>query len=169
MGLFKEFATDQRNETEGVWVELGDTVRLKLKRAGGANKDFENMQTEKMKPFQRRIRASGGSIPNNLLSAMRKINLECFVSTVICGWQTKMKEDGKAVWVDGIEGFKVDEETGKRSAIEINEPSDLWPVTEANMRKALEELPDFFDVVADFASDAAAFREEGLEAMEGNS
>lgn len=170
MSLFKEFATDQDNEKSGVWTELGDNSKLKLRRAGGSNKEFEVLQTELTKPFQKRIRLSGGSIPNTLLSTMRKISVECFSKTVVCGWQTKIKdEEGNESWHDGIEGVDIDEATGKRSERSIQTEKDLWPVTETNIRKMFTEFPDFFEVVMEVASDAAAFRDEGLEAMAGNS
>ena len=160
MGLFEEFATDDKEEVEGVWAEMSEGVKLKLKRAGGANKAYESMHLAKLKPYRNRLK--GGTVPPVMLPIMRGINRECFAKTVVADWQTKIGEE----WHSGIQGFE--EVDGRTQSIAVNGPSDLWPVTEKNIKLMFEALPEFFELVAAFADDAAAFREEGLETIEGN-
>lgn len=62
MNLFRQFGTDPKLETEGVWLDYGPNskgvhTRIKVRRAGGANKDFTKALERASKPLKRVIQS----------------------------------------------------------------------------------------------------------------
>ena len=152
MGL-KDFGTNKGNEKDGLWFEVDDEIQVKLRRAGGGNKAFEKMTEALLKPQRRRL-ASG----NLSVDKIREINRECFLKTVICGWRTLVN----GTWCDGITPWK-EEEDGTMVVEEVEDASDLLPVSPENLRKVLQDFPELFDLLTRLADDASAFREESLK------
>jgi len=165
MGLNSNYATNPKAEAEGCWFELDETTKVLLRRAGGANKEYDTTHTELLQPYMRRLKVgAGGKIPPGLVEPLKAVSRLTYARSVIKGWQTKVNGE----WQDGIEPYTVDEE-GACEAAPLETAADLMPVTEKNILKLLENYPEVYTDILEICSEADAFRAEELEVMEGNS
>ena len=60
MSLYKLFKTDEKLETDGVWLEYGQTeegkpIRIKIARAGGRNVAFAKALEKATRPYRKAI------------------------------------------------------------------------------------------------------------------
>lgn len=149
MGLNNQFKTDDILETKGVVLDYGDT-RIRVARAGGANKRFGLALTKATKPHRRLIQA-GLLDPDRSNFIMRDV----YARTVVIGWETKGK-DGE--FKSGIDPADMGEPEG-----------DLVSVCPANVLKVFNHLPDLFMDVQLQAQEHAIFRAELDEVSAGNS
>ena len=124
MSLRSQFKTSPKLETEGVWLELGNT-RIRLARAGGQNQKY-NAAMEKVSKLHRR------AIENELLSSEKSLAIlrDVYADTVVLDWETNIGTEDNPNWVEGIEP----ETPG----------ADLLPVTRENIIATFKELPDLF-------------------------
>lgn len=79
MDIAKRFGTDKQAEVEGVWIDMGDTSRVRLARVG--NPRYEDLRRRLRAPY-----AAGGfrSIPDDVqLQIYRRLLAE----TVIIDWE----------------------------------------------------------------------------------
>ena len=165
MGLNDSFGTDVKSEAEGTWFELDGETKVRLRRAGGGNKDYDKLHSQLLQPHMRRLRLAGGNkIPPGLEEPLKQIQRVCYARAVIVGWQTKI--DGQ--WCDGIEPYELNDE-GSPVAVKLEGAEGLLNVTEKNLTKLLEDYAEAFVVIQELCGDATSFKEEVLEAMEGNS
>jgi hypothetical protein len=165
MGLNKNFGTDPKRESEGAWFELDEDTKVKLRRAGGGNKEYEKLHTKLLQPHMRRLRMTQGTrIPPGLEEPLKEIQRMCYAKTIIVGWQTKVGSQ----WYDGIEPYTLNEEDAPE-AVPYENSSELLPVTEKNLMKLLKDYPEAFTTILELCADASAFKDDMLEAMEGNS
>ena len=165
MGLNSNFATDPKKESTGEWFELDEETKVLLRRAGGGNKEYEKLHTKLLQPHMRRLRMTQGTrIPPGLEEPLKEIQRICYARTIILGWKTKV--DGQ--WCDGIEPYTLTED-GAPKAVKYSEASELLPVTEKNLSNLLKDYPEAFTTIMELCADASAFKDEALEAMEGNS
>lgn len=165
MGLNSNFGTAPHKEAEGAWFELDEDTKVKLRRAGGGNKEYDKLHSKLLEPHMRRLRmAHGKRIPPGLEEPLKAIQRTCYSRTVIVGWQTKVNGE----WYDGIEPYQLNDD-GAPVAVPYEEASDLFPVTEKTIAKALEDYPEALLTIMELCGDATAFKDEMLEAMEGNS
>jgi hypothetical protein len=165
MGLNSNFGTDPKRESEGTWFELDEETKVRLRRAGGGNKEYDKLHSKLLEPHMRRLRMAGGKrIPPGLEEPLKEIQRVCYARTVIAGWQTKVNGQ----WCDGIEPYELNDEEAPE-AIPYETASDLLPVTEKNLAKLLKDYPEAFTTILELCADASAFKDEGLESMEGNS
>jgi len=81
MSLYKQFKTDESFETRGVTLDYGDGVRIRIARAGGANKKYLRATEKLSRQYRNQIRMGtfSGETAN-------KVMQEVFVETVILGW-----------------------------------------------------------------------------------
>ena len=89
--LYKAFGTDKNLENgAGVILDYGELGRVKIHRAGGANKRFNTFLAAKTKPYRRQIEA-------DLMPADKatQIMAEVYAETVIIGWENVKDENGK--------------------------------------------------------------------------
>lgn len=140
MNLYSQFKTDESLETEGVWIEYGETedgkpIRIRIARAGGANQKFAKALEKATRPYKKAIQT--GTLDNKTADRLYR---EVFVDTIVLGWENVQGPDGK----------------------------DL-EFTRENVLKLFADLPDLFTDLREQASSAAIFREELLEADLGNS
>lgn len=165
MGLNRSFGTDPAAEKEGAWFEFDDETRVKLRRAGGGNKEYDKLHSKLMEPHMRRLRMTKGlKIPPGLEEPLRQIQRTCYARTVIVDWQTKI--DGE--WWSGIEPYEVDEE-GRPRPVEFEGKDALLRCTEANMVTLLKDYPEAFNMILELCGEAEGFRTDLEEAVEGNS
>ena len=151
MGLRAQFATDHSLETTGIIIDYG-TDRVKIARAGGANKAFVRLLDIKTKPFRRAI-AVGAFDNEHSLLIMREI----YAEAVILDWEHNTGTLTEPKWEKGIDP-KDAGMTGK----------GLLPVTVENVMKVFINLPDLFMDLQQQAQAGALFRTEINEADLGN-
>ena len=140
MSMFELFETNPALETEGVWIDYGD-FRVKVGRAGGANKKYLSFAELKTKPFRRAIQA--GTMPEE---RSRSLIYEIYARAVILDWQVADGEEGK--WKSGIpkkDGGSLD-------------------FTEQNVIDTFKQLPALFTDIQQCAEGIALFRKEEMEA-----
>jgi len=154
MGLKGQFATDQSLETKGIVIDYGDD-RIRIARAGGANKAFVRLLEAKTKPLRRAIAV--GAIDNDRsLAIMREI----YADTIILGWEANMGTLTRPEWRSGIRPSDAGEDVGN--------DKELLPVNKENILKVFNNLPDLFIDIQQQAAAGALFRAEINEQSVGN-
>jgi hypothetical protein len=148
MSLSKMFKTDDSLETGGIVLDYGNT-RIRIARAGGANKKFAKLLAKMVKPFQRAIAA--GSFDNEQSVMILK---EAYAKTIILGWQTK--HDDK--WADGVDP----EDMG------LPGDAGLQPANFDSYMAVFANLPELFHDLMEQAQKIALFRADLTEAGSGN-
>jgi len=90
MSLYKKFATDPSVESDGVVLDYGDGCRIRVRRAGGANKEY-------IKALEKFSRSHRFQIQSNRISfdESRRILVEIYASTIVLGWEGVTDKDGK--------------------------------------------------------------------------
>lgn len=86
----ERFATDETLETEGVWVEAGSGLRLKIARLNNAA--YEEELRRLGKPYVRQIRL--GTVDNSVLET---IAIKAVAKHVLKGWEGLEDEKGKTI------------------------------------------------------------------------
>lgn len=144
MSMFEQFETNPALETEGVWIDYGD-FRVRVGRAGGANKKYLSIAELKTKPFRRAIQAR--TMPEE---RSRTLIYEIYAKTVILDWQVADGEDenGDTKWKSGIP----------------KKGGGTLDFTEENVINAFKQLPALFTDIQQCAEDIALFRKEEMEA-----
>lgn len=134
MGLYDQFETDNKKESEGIILNYGknskgDPIDIRIARAGGANAKFARVAEVVMRPYRRHI--ANESIDINVVEdLLRKV----YAKSVVLGW----------------------------SGVEDRDGNDL-PFTEDNVVKILTDLPDLFKDIRDMAEKQALFKRDALE------
>jgi hypothetical protein len=131
MSLSKQFKTDRSAETDGVVLDYGDGVWIRIARAGGANKKYLRALERLGRKYRRQIQLE--TLPEEVA---RKLFRETYAETVVLGWGGITQED------IGSEG---------------DEPVEF---TKANCVALFENLPDLFLDVQSQAQNMALFRAE---------
>lgn len=95
MNLYGLFKTDESLEVGGIFLEYGLTddgkpIRIKVARAGGANKAFAKALEKATKPYRKALQS--GMMSNEQAD---KLYREVFVDTVVLGWENVQGPDGK--------------------------------------------------------------------------
>lgn len=139
MSLYKLFKTNENLETDGVWLEYGQTekgepIRIKIARAGGHNSAFSKALEKATRPYRKAIQT--GMLDNKTADKLYK---EVFADTVVLDW----------INVEGPDG----------------QPMEF---KRENVLKLFEDLPDLFADLREQANNVALFREEVREADLGN-
>ena len=140
MSLYKLFKTNENLETDGIWLEYGQTadgkpIRIKIARAGGHNVAFSKALEKATRPYKKAIQT--GMLDNKTADRLYK---EVFAETVVLDW----------INVEGPDG----------------QPMDF---NKENVLKLFEDLPDLFVDLREQAGTVALFRDEVREADLGNS
>ena len=151
MGLSGQFATDVSLETNGITIDYG-TDRVKIARAGGANKKYEKLLEAKTKHLRRAIVV--GAVGNDQSMAILR---EVFAETIVLGWEVNKGTEAEPKWEKGIEP-KDAGETGEK----------LLSCNSSNYKKVFIHLPDLFLDIQQQAQAGALFRLEVNEAQAGN-
>ena len=140
MSLYKLFKTNENLETDGIWLEYGQTekgepVRIKIARAGGHNSSFSKALEKATRPYRKAIQT--GMLDNKTADKLYK---EVFADTVVLDW----------INVEGPDG----------------QPMEF---KRENVLKLFEDLPDLFADLREQANNVALFRDEVRESDLGNS
>lgn len=142
--LYKNYATNQDLEVQGIFFEAGEfeengetkKIRFKLARSGGANKAFAKALERETRPYR-----SGGKIRSTLTNEKADAAyLKAFCSTVLLGWENVRDRNDQPI-----------------------------PFSPEAAERLMEELPDLYNDLKETASNSAIFREDVRETDLGNS
>lgn len=88
--IYDKFGTDKKAEQEGIILDYGDGMEIRIARAGGSNVKFE-------KAVQQKMRKYGLQAKHDLLEPeqQREIFREVLAETVVLGWKGFTDPDGK--------------------------------------------------------------------------
>lgn len=94
MSLYKSFGTDTSLEKTGILLEYGNNskgkpIAIRIARAGGANKRYENVLDVRLKPYRRQLQTE--TMPKDL---QEKLLMEVYAETVVLGWENVEDESG---------------------------------------------------------------------------
>jgi hypothetical protein len=86
------FGSDAAKETDGVVIQYGTTLRVRLARAGGANISFAKVMEEVRRPFAR-------IIANELLpeETARTMLYEAYARSVVKEWSGMLDDNGTEI------------------------------------------------------------------------
>jgi hypothetical protein len=149
MGLSKLFKTDERIETDGVVLDYGDT-RIRIARAGGANKKYVKLLEKMTRPIRRAL--ANGAVDDDRANDILKA---AFAKTVILGWQTKVNGE----WITGIDPKDLGMEG---TALQLANPDNYLKVFMA------PGMNDLFIDIREQAETSALFKADIDEAAAGN-
>jgi hypothetical protein len=153
MGLKSMFKTDASLEKKGIILDYGKT-RIRIARAGGANKRFAKTLERLSKPYRRAIQTEtlDTDLGNEVLH-------QVYAEAVILGWEenTGVSDEGEKTWTSGINP----EDAGVES-------EDLLPVNRENILKVFKNLPDLFTDIQQQSQKVALFRQDVMETDAGN-
>jgi hypothetical protein len=87
--IYEKFATDKKAEQEGIMLDYGDGLEIRIARAGGSNIKFEKVVQQKFKKYDRLLK-------NDLLETeqMREVMREVLAETVVLGWNGVTDKEG---------------------------------------------------------------------------
>lgn len=89
MGLYKQLKTVPDFETNGVWIDYGE-FKIKIARAGGANKNFAKCAEKLSRPYRRAIQTGMISVDK-----AEEILLQVYAKSVILDWEDVTDENDK--------------------------------------------------------------------------
>ena len=138
MGLFSDFKNDDSAEKDGQWFQYGNNTRIKIARAGGANKVYQKRLDAVSRPYRRQIATD--TLTNEQAT---DILMQVYASVLVKGWETKRDER----WESGIE----------------NEEGELVQFNTDNVLSTFRSLPDLFTMVRDDAQKGAHYRANLME------
>lgn len=97
MSLYKQFETNAAVETAGILLQYGKTedgrpINIRIRRAGGANKQYTKLMEVRVKPHRRQI--LNETIDRSLTDDLVK---DVFAETVVIGWENVEDRAGKAI------------------------------------------------------------------------
>lgn len=90
--IYDKFGTDKKAEQEGIVLDYGDGMEIRIARAGGSNVKFE-------KAVQAKMRKYGLQAKHDLLEPeqQREIFREVLAETVVLGWQGFTDREGNTL------------------------------------------------------------------------
>lgn len=142
--LTKTYATDDKKESEGVWIDVGvegDTVaRMRILRMGQSNKKF----AKRFATLSKKLRLVRGNKQALEAKALR----EAFVETCLLEWEN-------------IENIN--------KALPGETKEEFMPLTRDNALKLFEALPELFDMIVGQAMELENFQSEANEEEAKNS
>jgi len=87
--LRKLYGTDTNKETDGIWQDMGDGIRMLIARVG--NPKYQKLFQKLSKPHRKAIRR--GNLKEDVAE---KLMIECTAETILLGWEG-VELDGKAL------------------------------------------------------------------------
>lgn len=90
MGTYQAFGRNESREQEGVIVDLGESGKFRLARAGGSNKRYQKSLESGMRPHRRAFQQ--GTLSDEVANA---VLLNAFCDAVVLGWEGVTGPDGQ--------------------------------------------------------------------------
>jgi hypothetical protein len=145
------FKTNPEAETKtGVLLDYGD-FRITIIRAGGANKKFSKLYTERTKPYKRQMDTE--TLDENV---SKDLMIKLYADAVIIDMDVKDNEnstENKPVYIQGI----------------FTPEGTILPYVRENVIKFFKDLPELFTDVVSQANLISLFRAEEQDAEIKNS
>jgi len=145
MSMYDAFKTDAKKEAEGIIVDF-TTFRVRIRRAGGANKLYSKTMEKLVAPHRRMLQL--GQLPE---ATMKAIVAEGYAKAIVVDWEYKHEDAG-----DGLS----DPVVVWKSGIELADGS-MGEVTPDNVKDILIEVPYIFDVIKEAAENITSFSNDG--------
>lgn len=142
MSLRESYATDPEKEVNGVEVVIDDGVYFTLRRAGGANKEWQKQLDRVTKPWRRQMQL--GAMKEEVAAPLYR---EAFVKANMIAWR-------------GVSQYDV---TGK-----VEDKDTPFTFTHANAIALFDALPESYIKAQEASRDIENFRENALEEEAGN-
>ena len=134
MGLRSQFKTDTGIEVTGVWIDYDGGCRIKIARAGGANKRYLKAMEALSRKYKRQLNLE--ILP---VEVGNKLMREVFATTIVLEWKGVTEEDlGRADHGDSAE----------------------VPCSVEAAMELFEFMPDIFSDLQECANSIAIWREE---------
>lgn len=92
MSIYKKFQTNSKHETEGVILDYGDGTKIRIARAGGANKDYVTALEKLTRKHRRQIQLD--VLPSDV--SIRLVH-ELYADTVVLGWEGVTDPEGNPI------------------------------------------------------------------------
>lgn len=143
MSIKSIFGTDPKVERDGAWLDFGE-FRVRVARAGGANKSYQRALEEESREHRRVIELNALD-PELAEDILRRV----YARAVVRDWETK--RDGEMV-----------------QGIELEDGAELLPVNPENVLAAFRAFPDLFSTIQADAASIAMFRAGLRESAAGN-
>lgn len=99
--LFARFKTDQSREEEGVWIDFGDGIRVKIRRF--SSKASVEIRNRLQKPYAEMLRR-GGSLPD---SVAEEILNRQIADGVIADWEGIEDDNGQPLSATSENKYKI--------------------------------------------------------------
>ncbi len=90
--IYDKFATDKNAEQQGVTLDYGDGLEIKIARAGGSNVRFEKAVQARMRKYE--LQSKHGLLEPE---QMRTIFREVLAETVVLGWSGVTDREGNTL------------------------------------------------------------------------
>lgn len=90
MSLYKKFGTSKSAEREGITVDYGDGIKVRVARAGGSNREYIARLEQISRKHRRQIQLD--ILPEDVAG---KITRELYADTIILGWEGVTDREGK--------------------------------------------------------------------------
>ncbi len=152
MGQLKSIQVDPQLQTDGIWVDYFDDIRLKIARLG--TDEYLKYVRRLRKPHERRIRREGETTSK----VLQKLVVKAVATKILVDWEgmeeQKVDENGEKVF-DGI---------GDPVLIEVP-----YSAEKAEEYMADISFRDFYEDVIEISNTAENYYVEQLEESEGNS
>lgn len=89
MSPYAMFQTDAKLEKDGIILDYGD-FKLRIARAGGANRRYERLLEQRTKPIRRALQTDAPGLKRRVEPILREV----FAETVVLGWEGVVDRDG---------------------------------------------------------------------------
>ncbi len=89
MSTYSAFATESSLETNGITLDFGNAGKVRIARAGGANKKFEKAMMRLTKPYRHAI--NSGTIDPKTAD---QLLYRAYAEAVVIGWEGITGKDG---------------------------------------------------------------------------
>lgn len=86
---YGKFATNKTAEQEGITLDYGDGMKIKVARAGGSNTKYEKLVQSRLKKYERQRQLDLLEI-----DTLRPILREVYAEAVVLGWEGVTDRDG---------------------------------------------------------------------------
>jgi len=90
--IYDKFATDKKAEQEGIILDYGDGLKIRIARAGGSNIKYEKLVQAKLRKYERQRQLDLLDI-----DTLRPILREVYAEAVVLGWEGVTDRDGNEI------------------------------------------------------------------------
>lgn len=90
--IYDKFATDKKAEQEGITLDYGDGLKIRIARAGGSNTKFEKLVQARLKKYERQRQLDLLEV-----ETLRPILREVYAEAVVLGWEGVTNREGETL------------------------------------------------------------------------